>query len=68
MIAALIIDTCIDGWITRFSLINKRKDIELLKFQDMLNFSCLLSLIIIINMCNKMQLDMIILCDDRLLL
>lgn len=32
MIAALIIDTCIDGWITRFSLINKRKDIELLKF------------------------------------
>lgn len=31
----------------------------------MLNFSCLLSMIIAINVCNKMQLEMISLCDDR---
>ena len=58
-------NTCVMGWITQFSLFNKRNQTELLSFQSMLNFSCLISLIVVINFCRKLQMELVQLCDNR---
>ena len=58
-------NTCVMGWITHFSLFNKRNQTELLSFQSMLNFSCLISLIVVINFCRKLQMELIQLCDNK---
>ena len=45
--------TCVLDWITKYSLVNKRDDTKLIVKQSILNFSCLIALIIIVNYFRK---------------